>query len=422
MDANVHLMAALRMEDLVRYEDRYEDIIAESAQVALKNGITTVFDTWGPRQALVSARDRIKTGEFPGSRIQCAGNIVGLDGPLSEDFFPKTLAVASPALVRRINAIWAENVGPALTWMTPDQVAREIRNYIGKGVDFLKYASSEHRTAAGPSAFLAFSPRAQTAIVEETHRAGLTAQAHTTSVEGLRAAIEAGCDIIQHCNITGPTPIPDATLQLLIEHGTASTVFPFTKRRTDWIAEKGDTTGFFSNVTLDVNVRSLIQSGTTLLLATDAGILPAEAVTDPQWVAAALGEDNLFELGQGHIHWLRAMEEKGFPPLEALKAATRNIAIAYGQDKDFGTLEPGKIADMLILDKDPLQSAENYRSIHVVLKDGAIVDRTALPLNPILTKAADGPDATGTRRTRDLRGGGLSSCCAAPLSQGADDQ
>jgi cytosine/adenosine deaminase-related metal-dependent hydrolase len=77
--------------------------------------------------------------------------------------------------------------------------------------------------------------------------------------------------------------------------------------------------------------------------------------------------------------------------MEMLKAATKNIAVAYGKDKDLGTLEKGKIADMLILDKDPLRAAENYRSIHTIIKDGAIVHRDGLPENPILTKTMDTP-------------------------------
>lgn len=77
--------------------------------------------------------------------------------------------------------------------------------------------------------------------------------------------------------------------------------------------------------------------------------------------------------------------------MEMLRAATRNIALAYRKDKDLGTLEGGKIADMLILDRNPLEAAENYRSIHMILKDGALVDRGALPVNPILTKPMDPP-------------------------------
>src|SRR5437762_5701988 len=64
MDGNVHLMGALRLEDLVRHENRYEDLIAEAAQLTLRGGVTSVFDTWGPRQPLMAVRDRINAGDI----------------------------------------------------------------------------------------------------------------------------------------------------------------------------------------------------------------------------------------------------------------------------------------------------------------------------------------------------------------------
>ncbi len=103
------------------------------------------------------------------------------------------------------------------------------------------------------------------------------------------------------------------------------------------------------------------------------------------------GGDNLFDLAGGHFAWLRAMEQKGCPPMEMLRAATRNIAVAYGKGRDLGTIEPGKIADLLILDRNPLHSAENYRSIRAVIKAGVPIDRDSLPTDPILTKPGDPP-------------------------------
>jgi imidazolonepropionase-like amidohydrolase len=57
MDANVHLLIDTRLENLIRYEGRYEELITEAAQIALRNGLTTVFDTWGPRKPLMRVRD-----------------------------------------------------------------------------------------------------------------------------------------------------------------------------------------------------------------------------------------------------------------------------------------------------------------------------------------------------------------------------
>ena len=388
MDANVHLLLDMRLENLVRFEKQYEDLITEAAQIALKNGVTTVFDTWGPRQHLVSVRGEINAGRRVGSRIFCAGNIIGLGGPLSEDFLGKSAEIASAQLALRINHIWAETVGPELTWMTPDAVAERVRSYIARGeIDFVKFASSEHRVPMGGSAFLALSPRVQTSIVDEAHAAGITAQAHVQSVEALRVSIEAGADIIQHCNITGPVPIPESTLALLAKRGTACTVFPLTRRRARWLAEHGDvlTRRLFTEPTVATNVKNLITSGATLLLATDSGVLAAESSTDAALGAVYSGEDNLFELGEGHFHWLRAMEERGLAPMEALRAATVNVAKAYQKDRDLGSLEAGKIADIVILDKNPLQDAENYRSIHKIIQAGKVIDRSSLPTERLLS-------------------------------------
>lgn len=392
LDANVHLLLDIRMETLVRYEGRYPELILEAAQLSLKNGVTTVFDTWGPRQALQDVRDAIDRGAATGSRIFCAGNIIGLDGPFSVDFNARALEAASEALARRINSLWVENVGPDLSWMTPDQVAEEVRAYATKGIDFIKFAASEHR-GSEPSAFLLFSPLVQARIVAEAHAAGLTAQAHTSSVEALRVAIEAGCDLIQHVNVTGPVPIPQSTFELLAHRGIGAVVLPFTQRRLDAVLKRVEPAvrRYFS--TVDENCRNLVRSGATLLLSTDAGVHPHEAFADPvfknSWMAS--GEDNLAELGEGHFNWFKAMEEKGLPAMEALKAATRNIAVAYGKEHDLGTLAPGKVADLLILGRNPLEAAEHYRSIEHVMKDGAFVARDTLPEKPVLTLPSAAP-------------------------------
>src|SRR6185437_16828202 len=401
MDANVHLLADVRLENLARYTGQYEDLIAEAAQVALKGGLTTVFDTWGPRRHLLNVRDQINAGVLPGSRIFFAGNIIGFDGPFSPDFFPKAIEVASSAWAHRINALWVENVGRHLMWLPPEQVAAEVRAYLGKGIDFIKYASNDH----APGAFLAFSPQAQAAMIEEAHRAGMTAQAHTTSVEGLRIAVEAGCNLIQHANITGPVPIPESTLELLASRKTGAVVFPLTQRRLEWFLEKADAATRCMYSALDINTHALIRSGAPLLMAWDSHLLAPEASSDPVWFWAKPSEDSPHVLGQGHFAWFKAMEEKGCAPMQMLKAATRNIAVAYGKDKDLGTLEPGKLADLVILNKDPLRSAANYRSIDLVIKEGVMVDRDKLPLKPVLTRTPDPASAEETCYTPFLSPG-----------------
>ncbi|MFE2337393.1 amidohydrolase family protein [Streptomyces coelicoflavus] len=407
MNANVHLFVNVLLETLVRYEGRYEDLIVEAAQVALKGGMTTVFDTWGPRRALMTVRDRIDRGEIVGSRVRCAGNIIGFDGPFSQDFVGRTPGVGSSHFVDRVNAAWVENSGRHLMWLTPEAVGEEVREYIGHGIDFVKYASNEHGgTSAG--AFLQFSERTQRAIVQEAHRAGLTAQAHASSVEGLRMAIEAGCDLVQHCNMTGPVEIPSETLELLAQGNRGAVIFPLTDSGMAALKESVSDLEWTMWQASDTNARNLISSGATILLANDGGIFAAEVMQEPMIKGTWNGlpeEEALGRLATGHFVWLRAMEEKGMAPMDLLHAATRNVARAYKVDDDLGTLEVGKIADMVVLDEDPLQAAKNYRSIHSVVKDGALVDLGALPEQPLLTADLAAPLEEEARYKKALHEG-----------------
>lgn len=379
MDANLHLFLNIDLETLVRHEDRYHEIVLEAAQIALKSGQTTVFDTWGPREALATARDMINRGDAPGSRIYLAGNIIGFDGPLSADFREEAASHVSKAFVARVNETWEQNTGRALLWMPPDSVRAVIREYAGTGVDFLKYGASGHVEMN----FVSFSPAVQRAIVEEGRRAGLTVQTHTTSVESFDMAIEAGVDIITHCGISGPTyRLPPEYVRKLVDRGIACSVLPITQRRLDALEKEapGGTLTPYMKVAKE-NHRNLIRAGAVLLVSTDAGIenpvLRSESPT-----LAADTVDPRVKLGEGHFNAIAALEEMGMAPMEILKSATSHVARAYKLDEEIGALEPGKAADMVVLDANPLESARNYRRIHAVIQGGRVVNRDLLPTAP----------------------------------------
>jgi imidazolonepropionase-like amidohydrolase len=381
MDANIHLVLNSSIEFHARYEDRYEDLIEEAAQVALQNGVTTVFDSWGPLQPLLNVRDRIKRGEVVGSRMFVAGNIVGLSGPLGRDFNPLAATAATSEFVKRVNRIYEENTGPDLLWRTPDQVRAEIRKYIGRGIDFLKYAAAGH--GRGQSNFLMFSPETQRAIVEECHRAGIIAQTHTMTVDSLRQGIEAGIDMGQHMEITGPEPMPDDVIKLMLTRKIYAAVQPSTARRLKIAVE--DATDPDQGKQAEVsheNIVRLINSGVPLLLATDAGMRDPDGVASQKPRARI---DQLSELHEGQFLWFQAMAENGMKPMDAILAATRNIAAAYHKLDQIGTLEKGKLADLVVLDADPLQDINNVRKISLVIKDGHVIDRDKLPLKKLLS-------------------------------------
>lgn len=378
MDANVHLVLGSSIEFIVRHEGRYEDLIEEAAQIALRNGLTTVFDSWGPTQPLLDVRERINKGEAEGSRLFVAGNIVGFSGPFGRDFNGRAESTASKALVARINRVWEENVGPDLLWMTPEGVRDEVRKYIARGIDFLKYGASTHNNL-----YLQFSPETQKLIVEECRRAGITCQTHTTNVMSLKHAIEAGNHLLQHCDVTGSVGIPDATIALMAAKQIPCAILPRTRERLRFeLLQGADQRGPQLLDVMHHNELRLLQGGARLLLSTDAGVMDPDNVA--QQKPDALRERST-TLGEGHFLWFKAMQEHGMRPMDAILSATRHIAEAYRKLDDFGTLEPGKRADLLVLDRDPLDDLNNLRSIVLVMKDGHVVDRDRLPRRPVLT-------------------------------------
>src|SRR3546814_8523970 len=94
-------------------------------------------------------------------------------------------------------------------------------------------------------------------------------------------------------------------------------------------------------------------------MGTDAGFPDPDVIND---LPAAERKDRPWTLGPDHIVWLQAMVEKGMSPMDAILAATRNVAKAYGKSEHYGTVEVGKMADLLILDADPLADITNIRS------------------------------------------------------------
>jgi imidazolonepropionase-like amidohydrolase len=401
MDANVHLVpwpSWEYIEFLARYENNFDGLIEEAAQIALKHGFTTVFDSMGPLDPLMRVRDRINRGEVEGSRIFAAGDIVGFRAVFTTT---ESMKSASKAFQARINALFELNGGPDLAWKTPEQVYAEMTKYVAHGADFVKYGATGDgqpvNSEVGQAAVLRFTPEQQRAMVKAVHDAGKIIQTHQTSAESLRIVVESGVDMAQHCASTGASRISDATIQLMLQRkfycGTQWGLL--TEEQQKQVRDRKFTGSDADNgkegARFDVeNAVRLIDAGVPQLVSTDGGTIDPDVAKD--WDAKGKGGlgGGSARIGEGEFINMRAMRQRGMTPMMIVQAATRNIAAAYHKLDTFGTLEPGKLADLVVLDADPLQDVENLRKASMVMKEGKSIDLNRLPRNPILTS----PEAT----------------------------
>jgi hypothetical protein len=126
--------------------------------------------------------------------------------------------------------------------------------------------------------------------------------------------------------------------------------------------------------------RVWLDGGVKFTLATDQGPDTAD-----------LGPVIWGRLGRMHFNRMIGLQDVGASPMDILVAATRNGAEAYGLGDELGTVEEGKIADLLVLDADPLSDIANMKKINMVIKDGQIIDRESLPTIKVLDYDPDLP-------------------------------
>lgn len=415
IDSNIHLILMTVPEFFIKYEDRLTDIAIQSAQVGLKYGLTTMPDTWGPLKPLLEARDRINKGEFVGSRLLIAGNIIGTGGPFSQYFmggWPMsglTLRYGGwvkPAIQQRIDALWEDDVGPSMLAMTPDEAAVTLRNYIAKGVDFIKVGISGH--GLGPVEPLMFSKEALVAMRSEARKADIPFATHTFTVESLRMAVELDSDLLVHPNVMSTpwsyaTPAQKESIRSLIDtiakKGMYAGLMAIPEKEKERIYAEWDfrehtdqpaLNEIMVNRQLAMHGSSFEEKAKGVQVWLDGGVKFTLA-TDQGPDSADLGPVVWGRLGRMHFNRMMGLQDVGASPMDILIAATRNGAEAYGLGGKLGTVEEGKIADLLVLDANPLDDIGNFRQINMVIKDGVVVDRESLPTVKVLDYDPDLP-------------------------------
>lgn len=401
-DTNVHLSLYNNGESMVRYEDRFIDLVVEAAQTELKYGITTVRDSYGALVPLEVVRDSIAHGKLVGPRMLVAGNIVGWGGPKSPLF---SNSAPTTYFDEQMMDYIAQGAGEELLDMSPDELRVAIDKYLDKGVNFVKYGGTAHTNN-----LITFSPRQQEALVEEVHKRGLFAETHSTNPEPLRISVLAGIDLIQHPEVHN-VPIPADLVKLIVDRGVMCSIlansitgkawkdYQKTQARSD--SAKADSVRNDSLKLMDrqktgwelrrereakrtalrrSNAEALIKGGCVTTPSTDTYLSGA-----PEFSRTPRMDPHMMP-GTATLAAIEGLVELGMTPSQALVSATKNGARASQGSKDFGTLEVGKYADILLLDADPQADIHNIRKLSMVMKDGRVVDRDRLPEKPVWTR------------------------------------
>ncbi|MCH9016308.1 MAG: amidohydrolase family protein [Chloroflexi bacterium] len=313
---------------------------ARNAQTVLRSGVTSISIPGGTWFIEVGLRDAINAGLIEGPRIYTAGRFIVTYGSIG-DYEPSWVGTPEHTL-----GILANNVSDMIT---------EVRRQTKHGVDFIKLADSTWGDTQ------TFAKEEMAAVVEEAHRRNARISIHSRGAGSTKAAAEAGIDWIMHADLA-----TEGDLYAVAEAGVRimpTTTFLFEALEVG--KEKGR-----SDEELDVIKRNVDSAMTVLQTARSLGV-KVMCGTDT-------GNSPVMPYGTLHAHEAEIMVKfGGYTPMEAITAYTKDNAYSVGMEGDLGVIESGKLADVLILDADPLEDIrvlQGGKHLCSVIKDGRQVD------------------------------------------------
>ena len=360
----------LDLRHRVPYEDRelkwIKNNIDDFFRRYIRCGVTTVVDVGGPYWNFeVRAQ----------ARASAAAPNVYLSGPLIASYQPPELTTDDPPIIK----------------VTSEQEALDlVHKQFQAGTDFIKvwYVVSKN-TSTGLDEFYPI----YEAIVEESHKLGLKVYVHATELETARKAVEGGADVLVH-QVTDkkvdqdlldkmkennvilmPTlwvfssysAVYSKNLDLMeVEHQLGNpyvigTLYDMYELDDDELGERHKNLQTMKadpakpNQTALENTKIMQDAGITIVTGTDAGNVGVIH-------------------GPGIFHEFEFMEMAGLTPMQILKASTINAAKMLDREDVFGSIEKGKLADMVVLNSNPLDDIQNATDIDLVIKSGMIFE------------------------------------------------
>jgi imidazolonepropionase-like amidohydrolase len=312
-----------------------------NALATLLGGVTTVRDV-GTFHAFVdlALREAIEDGRLAGPRMMCAGAYVTCPGG-GGDITGLPPDVPVPSELRM-----GVSTGP-------DEVRANVRRIFDAGADFIKVlATGAVLTSGTDPGKPELTEEEIRAAVEEAEVRGTHVAAHAHGAEGAKRAIRAGVRSIEHGCL-----IDDETIALMVERGTYLVCDMFDG---DWMIQEGPRLGYSDEVmqktelTNDAqreNFAKAVKAGVKIAFGTDAGIYPH-----------GMNAKNL----AFHVRF-------GQTPMEAIQSATLVSAELMGWEDRVGSLRPGRFADLIAVDGDPLDDVTVLEDIPFVMKGGEVV-------------------------------------------------
>jgi imidazolonepropionase-like amidohydrolase len=335
-----------------------EKVMEISAKQLLMAGITTAVDLGGPLKESLSVRDRIKKGEIPGPHLLVSGPWV-----------TKSLGNYPPEM----------NIMQRLIH-SPEEAAQATEELINSGVDVIK-------------AYVQLTPADYKAITDTAHKHRVRVHAHVYAEQDVRNALENGVDVLTHVGSAGTAPpyskkliddIVNAGRAVVITGAHRSWVFPdtvvFPERLNDpqlkadfapipplWdevqhSLKNFQALGYFARTDREMffrerGAKQFIESGAIMGMGTDSGT-PMNFHTEALWREIKM-----------HV-------DMGMSPQRAIMAATRVNARSVVGVPDRGTIEPGKLADIIAVSGDPTKDiAILAKGATFVMKGGTIIKR-----------------------------------------------
>jgi imidazolonepropionase-like amidohydrolase len=345
IDCHTHLADGKYGEDdpMLQLKKSASQTVLESvpnARAMLESGFTTVRDV-GVYRALndVALRDAINRGDIIGPRMYVAGAYITITGG----------AGAMTGMAPDIQLPWDLHYGEA---NSPWEVRQKVRLLAHNGVDHIKILSTGAVLAHGSNPkSQEFTPEELQAAVDEASHFGLRVAAHAHAPEGIKNAIRAGVASVEHATL-----IDDEGIALAKQHGTYLVMDIYDDECIQADGKKGNMPADFLEHDRELgeaqreNFTKALKAGVKLAFGTDAGVCPY----------GTSGKQFAF------------MVRYGMTPMQAIRAATTSAADLIGRSNEFGSIKPGKYADVIAVAGDPLKDVSVLENVQFVMKDGVV--------------------------------------------------